>query len=78
MITWLRDWWRGYSDADMASALAKVSDAQASGQCFALFEYREWMALEANDAGRTSELIKPVKTNERFREIPPLRSPADR
>lgn len=24
MLTWLRDWWRGYSDADMGSMLLKM------------------------------------------------------
>ena len=45
---WFRDWWRGWSDADLASVRVKMASPKKPGEVSWLTA-REWRAFVAND-----------------------------
>lgn len=50
----LRDWWRGYTNEDLASVMRKTEGKFERGQCIGMTfaEYKAWRALMASAAAQ--------------------------
>lgn len=59
MTSWLKDWWRGYSDVDIENVRRRVAESASPGSAIGMTS-REYLALVENPVPPRHAIANPI------------------